>query len=97
MITVTSRQGLFDVALQYCGAMEAAYDIATLNGISLTDDLTNGQQLDITASVDNDNRQYYEVNDIKPATSITTAEIYEILGEGEGIEFWRIEYDFEVQ
>ncbi len=97
MITVTSRQGLFDVALQYCGAMEAAYDIASLNGVSLTDDLINGQQLDITAPVDKDNKQYYEANNIKPATSITTAEIYDILGEGEGIEFWRIEYDFEVQ
>ncbi len=97
MITVTSKQGLFDVALQHCGVMEAAYDIAMLNGVSLTDDLTNGQPLDIPASVDKGVREYYEAGGIKPATAITTAEIYEILGEGEGIEFWSIEYNFEVQ
>lgn len=36
--TVTSRQSLFDIALQHCGNMEAAFDIAQANGISLTDD-----------------------------------------------------------
>lgn len=47
MITVQTRQSLFDIALQYCGSSDAAWEIAQLNGISLTDDISAGTILQV--------------------------------------------------
>ena len=52
MITVTSRQSVLDIALQHCGSLEAAFDIAQSNGISLTDDLTTGQSMSVPEATD---------------------------------------------
>lgn len=97
MITVTSRQSVLDIALQHCGSLEAAFDIAQSNGISLTDDLTTGQSMSVPDATDAEMAQHYGVNNICPATAITQDEINAILATGEGIEFWGIEYDFIVQ
>ena len=94
--TVTSRQSLFDIALQHCGIMEAAFDIAQANGISLTDDLTTGQTLTLPEPTDTSMVQHYTTNNIQPATAITNSEINDLLAIGEGIGFWAIEYDFVV-
>ncbi len=94
---VKSRQNLFDIALQQCGSMEAAYDIATLNNLSLTDDLSIGTELTLPTATDTKTPQHYTANFIVPATAITRDEINTILDTLEGIEFWGIEYDFEVQ
>lgn len=97
MITVTSRQNILDVAIEHCGALEAAYELAVANGLSLTEDLVNGRELKETEITDSDVTLFYNVNSVKPATGITTDEINNRLGIGEGVEFWRIEYEFEVQ
>lgn len=97
MITVTSRQNILDVAIEHCGALEAAYELAVANGLCLTDDLVNGRELKETEITDSDVTLFYNVNKVKPATGITTDEINNRLGIGEGVEFWRIEYEFEVQ
>lgn len=97
MITVTSRQSVLDIALQYCGALEAAFDIALSNGISLSDDLTIGQQLVVPEPIDKTMAWHYNVNGILPATAITMEEINDILNIGDGIGFWGIEIDFIVQ
>ena len=94
MITVTSRQSVLDIALQHCGSLEAAFDLAQCNDISLTDDLAAGQTLTVPEPTDTAMAQYYGVNDLQPATAITQAEINDTLNIGEGIEFWAIEYDF---
>lgn len=96
MITVTSQQSTLDLALQHCGSLEAAFDLALLNNVSITDDLLDGQKLDIPAALSKDVTNYYAVHDIRPATAITTEAINEIIGSGEGVEFWAIEYDFVV-
>lgn len=92
--TVTSRQSLFDIAIQHCGNMETAFDIALLNGIGLTDDLQTSEELELVPPADNGIVQTFTVNHYKPATGITTTEILDILGQDEGIEFWTIETDF---
>jgi len=97
MITVTSGQNLLDVAVEHCGAVEAAYELAMANGMSLTDDLANGSSLGEVECQDPDVTLFFEVNDIQPASGITTDEINNRLGIGEGVEFWRIEMEFEVQ
>ena len=96
MITVTSQQSTLDLALQHCGSLEAAFDLALLNNVSITDDLLDGQKLDIPAALSKDVTKYYAVHDIRPATAITTEAINEIICSGEGVEFWAIEYDFVV-
>ena len=94
MITVTSRQSVLDIALQHCGSLEAAYDIAAGNDISLTDDLATGQTLSVPEATDATMAQHYSVKGFQPATAITQAEINDTLNIGEGVEFWGIEYDF---
>lgn len=94
MITVTSRQSVLDIALQHCGSLEAAFDIAQSNGISLTDDLTTGQSMSVPDATDAEMAQHYGVNNICPATAITTDEINDTLNILEGVDFWGIEYDF---
>lgn len=96
-ITVTSRQSLMDVALQHGGALDAIFDMAQANDRSLTDDLVAGDTLDVPEAQEPRVTQYYKVNNVMPATAITIAEINDILGMGEGIEFWGIEFDFIVQ
>lgn len=94
MITALSHQSILDLSLQHCGSLEAAYALADGNGISISDDLATGEQLLTPEVIDKDITLHYGVNDIQPATHITNAEINDILGIGEGIEFWAIEFDF---
>ena len=57
--TTRNNQTLPDIALQECGNIEAAFDIARLNGLSLTDELKTGQTLD----------------GVKPATAPSAGEV----------------------
>lgn len=95
--TITERQSLLDIALQHSGSMEAAFEIALLNELSLTDDLAAGTQVVLPENDGNKEvANYYAVNDLRPASAITQVEINDTLNIGEGVEFWAIEYDFEV-
>ena len=96
MITVTSRQSVLDIVLQHCGGLEAAYDIALNNGISLSDDLDTGQELAVPEPTDETMAKHYNVNGIQPATAITSDEINDTLNILEGVDFWGIEFDFVV-
>lgn len=96
MITTGAGQNLFDLAIQHCGSLEAAFDLAIANDLSLTDDLQAGQELDLPAVQNAQVVQYYSVNRLQPATGITQDELNELLNTGEGIEFWAIEYEFAV-
>lgn len=93
-VTITERQSILDIALQHGGSFEAAHDIAQLNDLSMTDDLCTGSQLETPVSDNKEVADYYAVNDLHPASSITDEQILEILDTGEGIEFWSIEFDF---
>lgn len=96
MITVSQRQSLLDLALQYGGSMEAAMEIAAANGVSITDDLNDGQQLAMPVPQNKDVTNYYVIHDICPATAITQDAINEIMESGEGIGYWAIGIDFVV-
>ena len=73
-IVVKNRQSLLDIALQETGTIEAAFDIAVANGLSITD-YVPGQMLVIpdTAKVDDKILAYYKDNEISPATLPLTA------------------------
>lgn len=93
-ITVTSRQNLLDIAIQHGGSLEAVFEMAMTNNRSITDDLNTGEELEAPAMMDQKTVQHFAVNNLQPATAITTAEIAQQTAGGEGIEFWGIEIDF---
>lgn len=94
-ITVSENQSVFDIAVRYCGSDEAAYAIAILNNISVTETLVPGQKLEMPVAIDADIVDYFEERGINPATTVTDAESLnnEIL---EGIDYWAIGVDFVV-
>jgi hypothetical protein len=89
-IKVLNNQSLFDIGIQHDGAPEAAFELALVNGLSLTDELTTGAELDDVDVANVNIERYYSNRRLLPATGLT--------GEGieEGIEFWYVEYDFVV-
>ena len=93
-VQANGRQSLFDVAIEHCGTAEAALLLALLNGISLTDDLTVGQDIDVQTIDAPQVVQSFAVNNWQPATATTQQQILDILQTDEGIDFWGIEYDF---
>lgn len=66
---VLNGQTLFDLALQYCGDVSAAFDIAALNDIEVTSQPAVGTVLSMPQVVNRKVVDYYEKNNIKPATA----------------------------
>ncbi|MDD4394871.1 MAG: hypothetical protein PHQ33_03180 [Bacteroidales bacterium] len=74
-IRLRDRQTIFDVALQACGSAEAAFDIARMNDISISELLPAGTILKIP-EVDSSSKRvvdYYD-NTFYPATGEETSE-----------------------
>lgn len=97
-ITVLNNQSLFDVAIRYCGTVEAIAEIAILNNLSITDDLIPGQivQIPLTDYGNQEVINYFSTNKVDPATALTE-ENTALIEENSGIGFWRIENNFIVQ
>ena len=91
-VKVKDRQNLLDMAVQIAGSMEAAFDLAVANGVSLTDTLDDGQILDTVAAENADTVRRYSVQGIQPATALDENDIV-ALAQG-GINFMGIEIDF---
>ena len=92
-IKVLNGQSLPDVAIQAAGSVEAVFDIALANGMSITDDLQPGDTLVVPAVLSKQIADYYRTNNIRPATALSAQDAMLL---HEGIEFWIIEYDFEI-
>jgi hypothetical protein len=69
-MVVLDGQSIFDIALIACGDATAAYQIAILNNINITDDLTPGQELIVPDVVNQDVVTYYANNSLSPATAL---------------------------
>ena len=69
---VLNNQSLLDIAIQYRGTATAAFEIATANDLSPTDDLKTGQVLVIPDTVfyNRDMADYYQEKGILPATGV---------------------------
>lgn len=84
---VLDGQSLFDIAIQQCGTVEAAFSFAILNDIAVTDELKVGTVL-ATAPVQNRRiAEYYAMKSLAPATASGVS----IFG---GIGFMAIEQTF---
>jgi len=70
LIPVLPGQTIFDIAIQEFGSIEAAYPLATLNGLSLTDDIVPGILLQKTDVINKNILSYYLGKQIKPATGL---------------------------
>lgn len=92
-VTVKDQQNLLDVAIELYGGIEAAFDLALLNSINVTDDVVGMLLSDRAKTVDPSVVKTYQRNQIKPATAyIDNIEG----GTMEGIGYWAIEMDFVV-
>lgn len=93
---VLDCQSLLDIAIQELGDISGIFDLAEKSGVSLTDELQTGRELELPLQLsDKQIAGYYASRRITPATAITidsTSDGGELLLEG--VEFWGIEYDF---
>jgi len=94
-IVVQSHQNVLDIALQQYGNAEAAFDLSIANGLSLSDDLAPGKELELPESLykDTDVAGYYENKRLQPATALSQA-FYAATKEKEGISYWAININF---
>lgn len=91
-IIIRPGQSVTDIAIEHAGQEDAAWTIAELNNISITEVLTAGQTLLIPDVDGNAQKRIVKVfsdNGYHPASDVDIDT--EIL---EGIEYWGIEYDF---
>lgn len=67
-IKVRDRQSIWDIALQVCGDAEAAFAIAELNDVSLSEQLAVGTTLKVPSVMEKRVVEYYAQNKIVPAS-----------------------------
>ena len=67
-IKVRDRQSVWDIALQVCGDAEAAFAIAELNNVSLSEPLAVGTELKVPSVMEMRVVEYYAQNKIVPAS-----------------------------
>jgi hypothetical protein len=98
-IQVSEGQTALDIALEYCGTLDVVFDIADLNGLeSFTDLLTAGMLLKVPDVVDEFISGEFNEAYKKPVSDDTFGwDGRPINPDEEGIDFWEIETQFEVQ
>ena len=94
-VIILHNQSLLDIAIQHTGAVENTFAMAVANGLSLTDDLPAGTEIQLPDNVnkDSDVLNYYSAKSLQPATAVIMLPEKERL---EGIGYWVIQTDFKV-
>ena len=87
-------QTLLDVAVVTAGSVEAVVALAVANGMSVTDTLENGQELELVEPVRRDVVRRFAVSGMEPATEISPEEASVLLPGGIG--FMAVQVDFVV-
>lgn len=95
-VKILYAQTLIDIAMQELGSAERATELAIINNLSITEELTAGSIILVPNEVINDDFakeiiKTFTVPALKPASFVTANE------DEDGIEFWGIEETFEVQ
>ena len=91
-IAIESNQNVLDACLQVYGTLEAMFDLALENNVSITDELEAGQILQHRQN-NNIVANYYAGRNHRPATVWVNDHQFIL----EGIDYWGIEIDFVVQ
>jgi len=89
--TVFNGQSLLDKAIETTGDIENAFDMAILNGISMSQDLPIGIELKV-ATITNKTIVSFFTDFNRPATAISTLDKQQI--ESLGIDYMIIEQNF---
>lgn len=92
---VQEQQSLFDIAIQYCGGIEAVFTVAELNALSITEALVPGTELKLPLPFNDSVFTYYTKNELQPATDAPSTgsggSIDDLLDDG--IDFMAIQVD----
>jgi hypothetical protein len=89
---VHSGQSIFDIAIQHCGDVSAAYDISVMNVITLSSQLMPGQVLKLPKVADMHIVEELKQLGIAPATAAQHSDFPE---EMNGIFDYTFDYTFE--
>lgn len=73
-IKTQAQQTLLDIAIQCCGALDALFDVAKLNGMSPTGDIEAGTVLMVPNVLDKKVASTFGNMRHKPATALTDEE-----------------------
>ena len=92
-IIAKDRQTLLDVQIMACGTLDGVIDACALNGISLTDDLEDGQGVEVAALGNDKVVATYRNKGYNPATAVVVEESGVRYG---GIGYMAIGVDFVV-
>jgi hypothetical protein len=95
MIQPKTKQSLIDIAVELCGNLEAVWEIAEVNQLSLTEDLSVEQTVEIPTVSDQRVKTLFRSEKHSPATAVTDKEVEEEFVVG-GIGYWFVGYDFVV-
>lgn len=90
---VSDRQTLFDIAALKVGGFEASFDLAVLNGISLTEKLVSGREINLVEVADIDVVENLSSINARPASQDDPSAL---IAPG-GIGYMQIGYDFKVR
>ncbi|MDR1203737.1 MAG: hypothetical protein LBL58_19175 [Tannerellaceae bacterium] len=63
------RQTLLDLAIEYCGDVEAVFEIMQLNDLSITEELLAGKEIIVPEPYARKITEFYQSNNIQPATA----------------------------
>ena len=95
-VLIMSGQTLLDLAIQECGSLEGVFQLAVLNGLTITDHLSEGNSLKYPSqAIDRIVRKAFQDNGWKPS-SAKTMPGQQLPETKEGIGYWAIEVDFKV-
>ena len=89
---IAKGQTLFDMAVQHCGEASAAFDIAALNNLSLTDTPQAGTMLLLPNPSKPKVVDALAAHGVLPACAVEASTWERI--EPMGVGFWRIGYTF---
>ena len=77
--TVLNGQTMFDIALQHCGSIEAAFEMAALNDVPVTSLLQPGATILLPEITNKRIVAYYQAHRVEPATEIPDIADYAVL------------------
>ncbi|GAA4271624.1 hypothetical protein U6A24_13645 [Aquimarina gracilis] len=91
-VTIQHNQSLLDIGLQEYGTPEAIFELALQNGLSVTDELSVTQEIELPRikKIDLQRLSYYKRNNVEPATSYNG----DLEIDCEGIGCMVVGYDF---
>lgn len=96
LVTVQPKQSLVDIAIQTRGTVKAVFELAVLNGYSVTDDLVPGAILETEVETEDvEIAAFYKKHQLKPATALRAEDVFN--ANPTGIDYMIIGTDFIVQ